>query len=85
MGSCRRRKSTLTEPTSAAKTQKPVRSKVGRGGTTAGFAGEIRDAFAEGWMVESVEPSRFETRPDMKDLKFSDGGPKSWSVVVRRR
>jgi cyclopropane fatty-acyl-phospholipid synthase-like methyltransferase len=47
-------------------------------------AGEIRDAFAEGWAVESIEPSRFETRPDMKDLKFSDGGPKAWFVVVRR-
>ena len=47
-------------------------------------AGEIRDAFAEGWVVESIEPSRFETRPDMKDLKFSDGGPKAWFVVVRR-
>ena len=47
-------------------------------------AKEIRDAFAEGWMVESIEPSRFETRPDMKDLKFSNGGPKAWFVVVTR-
>ena len=47
-------------------------------------AKEIRDAFAEGWVVESIQPSRFETRPDMKDLKFSDGGPKAWFVVVSR-
>ena len=47
-------------------------------------AGEIRDAFAEGWVVESIEPSRFETRPDMNDLDFSEGGPKAWFVVVRR-
>ena len=47
-------------------------------------AGELRDAFAEGWEVESIEPSRFEARPNMKDLKFSEGGPKAWFVVVRR-
>ena len=47
-------------------------------------AGEIRDAFAEGWVVESIEPSRFETRPDMNNLDFSEGGPKAWFVVVRR-
>lgn len=47
-------------------------------------AEEIRDAFAEGWVIESIEPSRFETRPDMKDLDFSEGGPKAWFVVVRR-
>ena len=45
---------------------------------------EIRDAFAEGWVVESIEPARFETRPDMKDLVFSEGGPKAWFVRVRR-
>jgi hypothetical protein len=36
-------------------------------------AKEIRDAFAQGWVVESIEPSRFETRPDRNDLIFSDG------------
>ena len=47
-------------------------------------AKEIRDAFAEGWAVESIEPSRYEVRPDPKDISFSDGGPKAWFVVVRR-
>ena len=47
-------------------------------------AKEIRDAFAEGWAVESIEPSRYEDRPDPKDISFSDGGPKAWFVVVRR-
>ena len=47
-------------------------------------AKEIRDAFAVGWVVESIEPSRFEVRPDLKELKFSEGGPKAWFVVVRR-
>ena len=46
---------------------------------------EIRDAFAEGWGVESIEPSRFEVRPDLKDFTFSEGGPKAWFVVVRRQ
>jgi hypothetical protein len=34
-------------------------------------AKEIEDAFAEGWAVESIEPSRFEVRPDLKDFAFS--------------
>ncbi len=45
---------------------------------------ELSDAFAEGWCIESIEPSRFEVRPDLKDLSFSEGGPKAWLLVVRR-
>lgn len=45
---------------------------------------EIEDAFAEGWVVESIEPTRFEVRPDLKDFMFSEGGPRAWFVVVRR-
>jgi SAM-dependent methyltransferase len=45
---------------------------------------ELHDAFAEGWRIESIEPSRFDVRPDLKDVKFSEGGPKAWFVVVRR-
>jgi cyclopropane fatty-acyl-phospholipid synthase-like methyltransferase len=45
---------------------------------------ELHDAFAEGWSVESIEPTRAEVRPDLKDLPFSEGGPKAWFVVVRR-
>jgi cyclopropane fatty-acyl-phospholipid synthase-like methyltransferase len=45
---------------------------------------ELHDAFAEGLVVESIEPSRYEVRPDLKDLQFSEGGPKAWLVVVRR-
>ena len=45
---------------------------------------EIRDAFADGWVVESIEPTRFEIRPDPNDISFSEGGPKAWFVVVRR-
>jgi SAM-dependent methyltransferase len=46
---------------------------------------EVRDAFARGWDVESVEPTRFGVRPDLKDLTFSEGGPKGWRAVIRRR
>lgn len=45
---------------------------------------EIEDAFAEGWKIESIEPTRFEVRPDLKDFTFSEGGPKAWFVVVRK-
>jgi SAM-dependent methyltransferase len=45
---------------------------------------ELYAAFALGWAVESVGPSRFEVRPDLKDLTFSEGGPRAWFVVVRR-
>ncbi len=45
---------------------------------------ELHDAFAEGWIIESIEPTRAEVRPDLKDLSFSEGGPKAWFVVVRR-
>lgn len=45
---------------------------------------EIEDAFAQGWVIESVEPSRYEVRPDPHDISFSDGGPRAWFVVARR-
>ena len=46
---------------------------------------EIEDAFADGWQIQSIEPSRFEVRPDLKDISFSEGGPKAWFVVVAQR
>jgi hypothetical protein len=45
---------------------------------------EIKEAFVEGWAVESIEPSRYEVRPDPKDISFSNGGPKVWFVEVKR-
>ena len=45
---------------------------------------EIRNSFAEGWVIESIEHSRYEVRPDPKDLSFKGGGPKAWFVVVKR-
>ncbi len=45
---------------------------------------ELRDAFAVGWSIESIEPVRVEVRPDLKDMSFSAGGPKAWFAVIRR-
>ena len=45
---------------------------------------ELHDAFTPGWDIESVQPFRVETRPDLKDFTFSEGGPKAWFAVVRR-
>ena len=45
---------------------------------------EVEDAFAGGWVIGSIEPSRYELRPDPNDSSFRDGGPKAWFVVARR-
>ena len=45
---------------------------------------ELHDAFANGWVVESVEPVRVAVRPDLKDFSFSQGGPRAWFAIVRR-
>jgi hypothetical protein len=34
--------------------------------------------------IESIESARFEVRPDLKGLTFSEGGPKAWIVAVIR-
>lgn len=45
---------------------------------------ELHDSFAQGWVIESVEPSRYEVRPNLEDFTFSEGGPKAWFAVIRR-
>jgi cyclopropane fatty-acyl-phospholipid synthase-like methyltransferase len=45
---------------------------------------ELHDAFAQGWKMESIQPTRAEVRPDFKEFAFSDGGPKAWFAVVQR-
>jgi SAM-dependent methyltransferase len=47
--------------------------------------GELYAAFADGWEVESVEPTRIEVNPEFTEVKFSEGGPKGWLAVVRRK
>jgi SAM-dependent methyltransferase len=46
---------------------------------------ELHDAFAQGWTIESIEPTHCETRADLKDFTFSPGGPKAWFAVIRRQ
>ena len=45
---------------------------------------ELHDAFAQGWDIESIQPTRFETRTDLEGFTFSEGGPKAWFAVIRR-
>ena len=45
---------------------------------------ELRGAFAGGWAVDEVRAARFEVRPDLKDIAFSEGGPKAWFSVIRQ-
>jgi cyclopropane fatty-acyl-phospholipid synthase-like methyltransferase len=46
---------------------------------------ELYDAFADGWQVESVQPVRVEVNPEFTEVTFSEGGPKAWFAVVRRK
>jgi SAM-dependent methyltransferase len=45
---------------------------------------ELYDAFADGWVVESVQPAQCEINPAFTEMTFSEGGPKMWFAVVRR-
>jgi cyclopropane fatty-acyl-phospholipid synthase-like methyltransferase len=46
---------------------------------------ELYNAFADGWDVESIEPAQFELNPEFTDVNFSEGGPKAWFMIVRRK
>jgi SAM-dependent methyltransferase len=46
---------------------------------------ELHDTFADGWEVESIEPSRFELNPEFAQIQFSEGGPKAWFAIIRRK
>jgi len=48
------------------------------------FQKELLAAFADGWKVESIEPSRFETRPEARMTAFSGEDPKAWFMVASR-
>lgn len=45
---------------------------------------ELRDAFRDGWVVESVEPARFEVVPGIPHAIFSEGGAKAQFATIRR-
>ena len=46
---------------------------------------ELHAAFADGWEIESVQPTRWEANPEFTEVKFSEGGAKGWFAVVRRQ
>ena len=46
--------------------------------------GELREAFASGWQVESIEPARFEVVPGIAGAEFGPGGAQAWFAVIRR-
>jgi hypothetical protein len=46
---------------------------------------ELCEALSDGWAFESIQRARFELNPEFTEIKFSDGGPKSWLAIVRRK
>ncbi len=45
---------------------------------------ELRAAFAKGWEIETLEPARFETRPEARQGMFAGEDPWAWFFVARR-
>ena len=45
---------------------------------------ELRNAFDQGWDIESIDAVRVEVNPKFKE-EFSEGGPKAWFAIVRRQ
>ncbi|MDA1202025.1 MAG: methyltransferase domain-containing protein [Planctomycetota bacterium] len=45
---------------------------------------EIHAAFSSGWVVEAIEPARFEVNPGIPGAEFSPGGAQARFVRVRR-
>jgi len=44
---------------------------------------ELRNAFVNGWEIESIDPKEFEVRPESKQL-FDGGAPKAWFMIAKR-
>jgi SAM-dependent methyltransferase len=45
---------------------------------------ELRSTFAESWEIVSIEPARFEVRPEHKQTTFAGEEPRAWFTVARR-
>jgi len=56
----------------------------GTGGPRRVSKKELHDVFMPGWDIESIQATRVETRPDLTDFTFSEGGPKAWFAVIHR-
>ncbi len=46
--------------------------------------GELEDTFKTGWQIERIDTARFDVRPDLQDMTFSEGGPKAWFTIASR-
>jgi ubiquinone/menaquinone biosynthesis C-methylase UbiE len=46
---------------------------------------EIRHAFRDGWAVESIRESRFQTTDHPEAKSFTPGGPRAWLATIVRR
>ena len=53
-------------------------------GAEAGHARGDPGLLCGGWAVEEIRPARFEVRPDLEGISFSEGGPRAWFSVIRR-
>ncbi len=45
---------------------------------------ELREAFSEGWEVESIEPARLEVRPEARQAHLSGEDPRGWLLIAQR-
>ncbi len=45
---------------------------------------EIRDAFHDGWTIQRIEATQFDSIPPKDGPKFSPGGPKAWLATIGR-
>jgi SAM-dependent methyltransferase len=45
---------------------------------------ELIATFHEGWEIESIEPARFEVRPEMREQNFGGADPHAWFMVAGR-
>ena len=45
---------------------------------------EIHDTFHDGWTVQRIEPTQFDSIPPKDGPKFTPGGPKAWLVTIER-
>lgn len=45
---------------------------------------ELRNAFADGWQIESIEGAEFDVRPQAKEELFHGIDPKAWFLIARR-
>lgn len=45
---------------------------------------ELREAFSERWVIETIIPARFETNPEAQHREYDEGGPKAWFAIICR-